>query len=301
MPLWHEAHRPEAPLHWDAREMVCVDEAQDLNPARRLLMRRLLKPGGRLVAIGDPLQGLYGFTGSDPRALEKLEEELRASPEGVSPLPLTICWRSPVSHLAAAARLCAAGERCKGRAAIEARAGAPEGSIVVGATFAEHPPSTTSAVLCRYNAPLLALFKALLRQGRPVRLAGGGEVAGQLRATLEKAMKGAAWAGMSAGELRGRLHDFAAAQKEKAKEGKMREQQDADDHAECLSVLLEEVGEELSGAALQQALSAQIEEVYLRHGDGFYPPAASEATLVLSSIHKAKGLERDRVWARRDR
>ena len=54
-----------APLAYKARfyqnDWVLCDEAQDFNPSRMEIAKRMLKPGGRLVAVGDSRQGIYGF------------------------------------------------------------------------------------------------------------------------------------------------------------------------------------------------------------------------------------------------
>lgn len=42
-------------------DVVMVDEAQDTNPARRALVRALVKKGGRVIAVGDRAQAIYGF------------------------------------------------------------------------------------------------------------------------------------------------------------------------------------------------------------------------------------------------
>ena len=61
---------------------VLVDEAQDTNAARRALVRALLKPNGRLVAVGDPCQAIYGFhfcnamTAANLRKLNGMDERL---------------------------------------------------------------------------------------------------------------------------------------------------------------------------------------------------------------------------------
>src|SRR5690606_15545707 len=46
-------------------DAVFVDEAQDLSPARRELVRRALKDNGRLFVVGDRYQAIYGFAGAD--------------------------------------------------------------------------------------------------------------------------------------------------------------------------------------------------------------------------------------------
>lgn len=43
------------------QDWVLIDEAQDTNPTRRALAERMLKPGGRVIAVGDKRQAIYGF------------------------------------------------------------------------------------------------------------------------------------------------------------------------------------------------------------------------------------------------
>jgi DNA helicase II / ATP-dependent DNA helicase PcrA len=42
---------------------IFLDEAQDTNATRRALVKMMLAPKGRLIAVGDPHQAIYGFTG----------------------------------------------------------------------------------------------------------------------------------------------------------------------------------------------------------------------------------------------
>src|SRR5882724_10408233 len=54
-------------------DYVIVDEFQDLTPGEQDLMLRLRRPGGQLVALGDPRQSIYKFRGNDPQGLAKME------------------------------------------------------------------------------------------------------------------------------------------------------------------------------------------------------------------------------------
>jgi hypothetical protein len=53
------------PILWKLRlwqnDFVFVDEAQDTNPVRRAMIKMALKPKGRMIAVGDPRQAVYGF------------------------------------------------------------------------------------------------------------------------------------------------------------------------------------------------------------------------------------------------
>lgn len=71
-------------------DWLIVDEAQDTNPARRLLARKMLKRNGRSLWIGDPKQAIYGFTGADNNAMDVVIREWRATV-----LKLTVTFRCP--------------------------------------------------------------------------------------------------------------------------------------------------------------------------------------------------------------
>ena len=59
-------------------DWLIVDEAQDTNPARRLLARKMVKRNGRTLWIGDPKQSIYAFTGADGDAMDIIAREWHA-------------------------------------------------------------------------------------------------------------------------------------------------------------------------------------------------------------------------------
>lgn len=61
--------------------ILVVDEYQDLGlPLHRLVLSLCLNAGVRLLAVGDPDQSIYGFTGSKPELLRKLAKMLEVDP-----------------------------------------------------------------------------------------------------------------------------------------------------------------------------------------------------------------------------
>src|SRR5580765_4726016 len=71
-------------------DVVMVDEAQDTNATRRMAVKAMLKRGGRLIAVGDRHQAIYGFTGADADALDLIAKE-----HNCVNLPLTVSYRCP--------------------------------------------------------------------------------------------------------------------------------------------------------------------------------------------------------------
>jgi DNA helicase-2/ATP-dependent DNA helicase PcrA len=140
-------------------DFVFVDEAQDTNPIQRAILRKIMAPGARMVAVGDPAQAIYGFRGADSDALGTLGKEFNCVE-----LPLSISYRCPklvveyvqqwVSH-------------------IEAAPGAPDG--VVNDLGSEWNPLDFipgDLVVCRKSAPLIQAAFRFIRAGVPVQVLG---------------------------------------------------------------------------------------------------------------------------------
>ena len=81
---------------------VIVDEFQDLTEAEQRLIITLLKPGGHVVALGDPRQSIYKFRGNDREGLSKLEVLLDRD---VMDVQMTECQRCPANVVSAANQL----------------------------------------------------------------------------------------------------------------------------------------------------------------------------------------------------
>lgn len=70
--------------------ILIVDEYQDLGlPLHRIVKSLCFKSDIRLLAVGDPDQSIYGFTGANPQLLKELSEM-----ENVSTVPLQMNYRS---------------------------------------------------------------------------------------------------------------------------------------------------------------------------------------------------------------
>lgn len=87
-------------------DFVIVDEFQDLTAGEQELMFRLRRPGGQIVALGDPRQSIYTFRGNDRQGLAKLET-LVGEGNPVTDVAITECQRCPEPIVVAANRLMA--------------------------------------------------------------------------------------------------------------------------------------------------------------------------------------------------
>ena len=69
---------------------VFVDECQDLSKAQVKVVEKYLREDGRLLAVGDPYQAIYGFAGADCDSFQRVTKAFNCTVLG-----LTDCFRCP--------------------------------------------------------------------------------------------------------------------------------------------------------------------------------------------------------------
>lgn len=69
---------------------VFVDECQDLSKAQVNIVKQYLREDGRLLAVGDPYQAIYGFAGADCNSFSRVQQSFNCTRLG-----LTDCFRCP--------------------------------------------------------------------------------------------------------------------------------------------------------------------------------------------------------------
>ena len=256
-------------------DWVLIDEAQDTNPTRRALAKKMLKPGGRLIAVGDPRQAIFGFTGADADALDLIRDEF-----GTITLPLTNTFRCPkavVRH---------ANQWVDHITAYDTN---PEGEVIAAGyddTFGDKSTYTFTgddAIICRLNAPLVESAFKLIRRGVACRIEGR-DIGVQLANLAGK------WKVVKLDALRNRLEGYKTREVQKAMAaGKEQKAESIADRVNCLGVLVDRAEEKRLDVA---GLIAMIKEMFSDAHDKRTP----KNILVLSSVHKSKGMEWKRVF-----
>ena len=249
-------------------DWVFIDEAQDTNPTRRALAGRMLRPGGRMVAVGDPHQAIYGFTGTDNDSLEQIAAEYRAIR-----LPLTVTYRCPKAVVA---------EARKYVHHIEAHETAPEGEVIrYHYSEVADRVQLGDAVLCRYNKYLVSLCFRLIKSGVAAKIEGRsiGEGLVKLAGRWKRAR--------TLNALEGNLETYLERELAKA-EAKANEQraEEARDRHETMGVLIARARE------LGYDQVSQLQELIRGM---FADDVSSSRVVTLCSEHRAKGLEWHRV------
>lgn len=70
-------------------DFVFCDESQDFSKAQQEVIRRSLNRKGRLITVGDEHQGIYGFAGADADSYRELSQLNGTSKN----MPLSVCYR----------------------------------------------------------------------------------------------------------------------------------------------------------------------------------------------------------------
>tara|TARA_R110002020_G_scaffold376130_3_gene587324 strand:- start:43005 stop:44549 length:1545 start_codon:yes stop_codon:yes gene_type:complete len=246
-------------------DVLFVDECQDLNPCQQQLA---LKAGRRLVLVGDRNQAIYAFAGADSKSITNMEDILASKPEGCSVLPLTETRRCGKAIVEEARRFVSD---------FSAHVNNSAGSITT--TKVDQYQKLAVAgdmILCRVNAPLVKECFRFIRNGQKANIKGR-DIGVGLVSTVKK-MKA-----LDINDLAGKLSDWV--DQETNKENAKKNPNEAKleritDRYECLCYFLEDC--------------RTVEQVIIKIEDMFKDKTVEG--IMLSSIHKAKGLEASRVF-----
>lgn len=255
------------PLLWRCRlwpnDFVFVDECQDTNPVRRAIAKLALRPGGRLIAVGDPCQAIYGFTGASHDALDLIRAEFNCCE-----LPLTVSYRCPKAAAAMVQPIVPYFEVYEGNIEGEVCEGSVKDMV---ARFGPH-----DAVLCRNTAPLVALAFSLIAQGVGCKVLGkeiGAQLVGLIKRMNARGINNLV---AKLNHWRDReVARFTACGEEAKAEG-------VEDRCACIVTVIESLGE---NERTVPALITRLEGLF----------SDTNGQLTLSTMHKAKGREWPKV------
>jgi superfamily I DNA/RNA helicase len=252
-------------------DFVFIDECQDLNACQRTLMLKAIKKNvGRFIAVGDSAQAIYGFAGADSDSFKKLTE----IPNTIK-LPLSVCYRCATEIIARAKSIIPH---------IEAFEGAKKGIVDYDADLTKI--SDDDMILCRQTYPIVRLCLRLLSEGRKAKIMGGDIGRSIIKMIEDTKRKREEWTMENVfsrlyAELDKVVNNLVKKEKITVEEAK-----DTNTYAVAKERIM--VIEMLSkGADNPQEVIAKIDEIF---GED------SKGGITLSTIHKSKGLEADRVF-----
>lgn len=247
-------------------DWVFIDECQDLNAAQRELFLKCLKPSGRFIAVGDPRQAIYGFAGADVESFNILKNL-----DNTVQLPLSVCYRCDDLII----------QKAKGIVPqIEARDNAPDGTV--NDTDSLENVQDGDMVLCRTSAPLTKLCMMYISRGIKAYVKGsdiGLNLINMLKKTRRiDIMDAIDVLEMELGKVARRVAKNLRCSPEEARDSS--QYQTYEDKVRSIQVLSE-------GLEKTADLIRRIEQIFSE---------GNKQGICLSTIHKSKGLEADRVF-----
>ena len=243
-------------------DWVFVDESQDISAIQRTMLVKTLKDNGRLVAVGDPRQAIYGFRGADSDSLNNIAKTFNCIN-----LPLSISYRCPKAVVKEAQTIVSH---------IEASETAPEGLVKTLGLAVPSLFKINDMVVCRNSAPLVQLAYNLISNKIPAKVMGRD--IGEGLVSLVKKLKA-----KSILELSVKLEDWKRRETQRLlKDDPEANLSKIEDKFDCLNCFIE-----FSGTDTVDGLIRAIQSMFGEQSFG---------TVLLSTIHKAKGLEAKRVF-----
>lgn len=254
-------------------DWVLIDEAQDTSLVKKVFTSRILKPTGRFVGIGDDKQAVYGFTGADNDSMEKLLEEYSACQ-----LSLPVCYRCGKNIITEAQAIVPD---------IIANDDAPDG-IVRNEKYDDFIKNSQNyslnkddGIVCRNNAPLTSLAFRLIREGVGCRIEGRDIGQNLLTYTYK-------WKVKDLNTFTERLNKHFSKEFDKNIKNPSKLQL-LEDKLETLIILIERC--QYIQKTTVYDLQCLIKSMFSDSTEDNLPNV-----VVLSSIHKSKGLEFDRCF-----
>lgn len=258
--IYFPAMLPEIQPH--LYDFLFVDELQDTAYAQTWLAMHSIKPNGCIVGVGDIRQSIYSFRGADETAMGKFQQALNADQ-----LPLSISYRCPVLVRDLV-------NQKFPDIAFEVPEWAVQGSINnIGSSKAEDLIQINDMVVCRVNADLVPMAFSLIRRGTKATIRGRD--IGKSITSLVKKTKATDMNSMLAS-----VYEWQTKQIEKLMRFNKKNQiQAVNDKVATIDALSENC----------DTVSDLINKCETMFSD-------EKQGVVLSSIHRAKGLEADNVF-----
>ena len=246
------------------KDFIFIDEAQDITIAQQELIMKCAKRGARIIAVGDKNQQINVWCGSDEEAIERFKDM-----PGTIEASLPVCYRCGKKIIELANKI------SDGR--MIAPPNAVEGEIIENVKIGEI--RNGDMVLSRNTAPLIELQQKLLRINKKVYIQGYKEI----------------------------RDDFLDIIKQNTKSQKIDVACVTDNglFPQLYSTLLDNIDRLMSQVGMDEDEALSHHSVLYLYDNikalevlamGVIFNGSKDDSILLSTVHRAKGLEADRVF-----
>ena len=264
-------------LHLDSKfykyDWIIVDECQDLNMVEKDMLFTCRRMGTRMMFFGDKAQAIYSFSGADSEAFDKLKEL-----EDTIQLPLSISYRCPKNIVEYVHYLVPTMEYDKKNKV--------KGEIIQNANLSDVKDG--DMILCRNNAPLAQVYIELLKNGIKAKILGK-DYSNNLSKTIRNTKEQILNVNLDKQGVFSKLYDIFYDFIETTMRKQNISKEEALTSASIVAKLDEiKVLEILSdGLTTAKELQDRIKDIFTNNKD---------SGIILSTIHKSKGLESPNVY-----
>lgn len=242
-------------------DYVYIDERQDLNKSQLVMAKRVCRPlSGRIIAVGDENQALYSWRLADTSIIEEIKNQPKTKT-----LPLPISYRCPKTIIDLAKNWVPD---------ISCPDTASQGEIKdISLNEMYKTAKPGCFILSRTNAPMIKICMTFIRNGVKANIRGR-DVGKQLNHLIKKSKKKLVPAFLKW------LEDWKNEEVERLLAKNVKTENTMDRY-ECLVNLCEEC------KSLDE-VSKKIDELF--------DDSDENNIVILSTVHRAKGLERDDIF-----
>jgi DNA helicase II / ATP-dependent DNA helicase PcrA len=257
---------------FDQYDLTIIDEAQDTNDCQALMALQTVGKTGRLVVVGDTNQAIYSFRGSNPNSMNQWITHIQGlkTHRKMKRLSLSVSFRSPRKGIEYAQAIVPA---------IKFANKAIEGSITsMKAEQVLKWVKPGDMIIGRTNIPVIQFALELIRRGKLAKVRGR-DIATGLTRTLGK------YPASNPSAFIAELREWAKNEKSRLNWKADKDRINSiDDRLQTFEVLCE-------GLISMQQVYDRIDSLFGQMADG----DTDDKYITLSTIHRAKGLECDRL------
>ena len=253
-------------------DALLVDEAQDTNALQIAFIKKITGPRSFLVAVGDRNQSLYGFRGAASDAMDQIKSAFRCRE-----YPLSITYRCPQAVVREAQTIVPD---------IEAAPDAPEGTVETLNSHGSDNYEPGDLIVCRNNAPLISMAYRLIASRKPC-IVIGRDIAQNLVSKIKKIKDAYDRQKRDEDEIEYLIQALTAKKDQDIEKTKAQDKESKVesilDQYETMMVIVES-----SDSLSMDGVMREIETLF--GGD------KTRGKVRLSTVHRAKGLEANRVF-----